>query len=295
MTPSDTSGPRRKWPGFTSPEKMWPEHDDPMKSLARALSDTVFVNYRVVDTDLVFEYIWRYVAELPRSSHVLDAGGGWGRFALPLAVEGFSVTVLDDGPYVAEGRRVAERFGVTDKVKFVEGDLRDTRVERESAGVVLLIEVMEYFPDTATRAKLVNSLLDALRPGGVLIMTAVDKVAMANFQYRRLLFQREIPDLLERGQFHDLRGYLFRPLTPSGFDAVLAGTEGAEIVDRRTLFHLDSQLQALSGLTQSLFYYVPDLPRRLLDANLRLMDDPDYRGRGFFHAAVLRKRGSERG
>lgn len=292
MTSEDSGpGPRRKWPGFTSAAKMWPDHADALKSLVRALTDTVHVNYRVVDSDLMFEYIWRYVKDLPRTSPILDAGGGWGRLALPLVVEGFPVTVLDDGPYVAEGRRVAERLGVGDGIRFVEEDLKSAKLEPESVEVVLLLEVMEYFPDTPARIALLHSLLAALRPGGLLIATAVDKVAMANLQYRRLLFPREIPDLLDSGQFPDLRGYLFRPVTPSQFDAVLDGLEGVEVVDRRTLLHLDSVLQTLGGLNQTLFYYAPDLPARLLEANLKLMDDPDYRGAGFFHAAVVRKLG----
>ncbi|KND38688.1 class I SAM-dependent methyltransferase [Streptomyces acidiscabies] len=102
------------------------------------------------------------------SLDVLDAGGGSGNFAVPLARLGHRVTVVDPSPNAlfALERRAAEA-GVADRVRGVQGDaggLFDV-VERGGYDAVLCHGVLEYVDDPADG---VHNAVAALRPEGVL-------------------------------------------------------------------------------------------------------------------------------
>lgn len=103
---------------------------------------------------------------------VLDAGGGSGKFAVPLARLGHRVTVVDPSPNAlfALERRAAEA-DVADRVQGVQGDahgLFDV-VERGGYDVVLCHGVLEYVDDPAEG---IRNAVAALRAEGVLSLLA---------------------------------------------------------------------------------------------------------------------------
>lgn len=104
---------------------------------------------------------------------VLDAGGGSGHFAVPLAGLGHRVTVVDPSPNAlfALERRAAEE-GVGERVQGVQGDahgLLDV-AERGGYDAVLCHGVLEYVDDPADS---VRNAVAALRPeGGTLSVLA---------------------------------------------------------------------------------------------------------------------------
>ncbi|MGK5632437.1 methyltransferase [Streptomyces sp. URMC 123] len=103
---------------------------------------------------------------------VLDAGGGSGQFAVPVARLGHRVTVVDPSPNAlfALERRAAEA-GVADRVRGVQGDahgLFDV-VDRGAYDVVLCHGVLEYVDDPAEG---VRNAVAALRPAGTLSVLA---------------------------------------------------------------------------------------------------------------------------
>ncbi|GGX40083.1 class I SAM-dependent methyltransferase [Streptomyces chartreusis] len=103
---------------------------------------------------------------------VLDAGGGSGNFAVPLARLGHRVTVVDPSPNAlfALERRAAEAE-VADRVKGVQGDahgLFDV-AERGGYDVVLCHGVLEYVDDPAEG---IRNAVAALRSEGVLSLLA---------------------------------------------------------------------------------------------------------------------------
>ncbi|WP_340562193.1 methyltransferase [Streptomyces sp. GSL17-111] len=104
---------------------------------------------------------------------VLDAGGGSGHFAVPLARLGHRVTVVDPSPNAlfALERRAAEE-DVADRVRGVQGDahgLLDV-AERGGYDAVLCHGVLEYVDDAAEGLR---NAVAALRPeGGVLSVLA---------------------------------------------------------------------------------------------------------------------------
>ncbi|MBX6384723.1 MAG: methyltransferase domain-containing protein [Microbispora sp.] len=108
---------------------------------------------------------------------IVDAGGGTGGFAVPLATLGHAVTVVDPSPdsLAALERRAAET-GVG--VKGLQGDAADLGdlLESGSADLVLCHSVLEYVEDPAGALRAVAGIL---RPGGVVSVLAANSVAAA--------------------------------------------------------------------------------------------------------------------
>lgn len=135
-------------------------------------------------TDLVWEILREVLDDGVKAAHpvdgravldVLDAGGGTGGLAVPLAELGHHVTVVDPSPDALAGleRRAAEA-GVT--VRALQGDadaLLDV-VGPDSADLVLCHSVLEYVDDPAAA---MSSIARTVRHGGVVSVLAANQVA----------------------------------------------------------------------------------------------------------------------
>ncbi|NHC12313.1 methyltransferase domain-containing protein [Motilibacter deserti] len=112
-----------------------------------------------------------------RPLDVLDAGGGTGGFAVPLAERGHNVTVVDPSPdaLAALERRVAEA-GVADRVSAVQGDAAGLLevVSPGSVDLVLCHGVLEHVDDAASA---VAAVAGCLRPGGTLSLLVANRNA----------------------------------------------------------------------------------------------------------------------
>lgn len=116
---------------------------------------------------------------------VLDAGGGTGGFAVPLARRGHRVTVVDPSPdsLAALQRRAAEA-GVGASISAVQGDLADGAADwRRVLGdngydlgydLVLCHNVLEVLDDPAAAVTLLTGML---RPTGVASILAANRMA----------------------------------------------------------------------------------------------------------------------
>lgn len=106
---------------------------------------------------------------------VVDAGGGTGGFAVPLAELGHRVTVVDASPdaLAALERRAAES-GVS--VHAVQGDADDllSVVGPDSADLVLCHSVLEYVDDPAV---VIAALARTVRPGGAISVLVSGRLA----------------------------------------------------------------------------------------------------------------------
>jgi len=108
---------------------------------------------------------------------ILDAGGGTGGFAVPLAGLGHSVTVVDPNPdsLAALERRAAEAQ-VSALVRGVQGDAAGVSevVDAASYDAVLCHSLLEVVDDPAGA---LTGLARALRPGGVASILAANRTA----------------------------------------------------------------------------------------------------------------------
>lgn len=106
---------------------------------------------------------------------VVDAGGGTGGFAVPLAELGHRLTVVDPSPdsLAAAQRRAAE---MDVPLRAVQGDAADlvSVAGPDSADLVLCHSVLEYVDSPAAA---MAAIATVLRPGGVVSVLAASAVA----------------------------------------------------------------------------------------------------------------------
>ncbi len=130
--------------------------------------------------DLLSAALATRVAEVGRPAlDVVDAGGGTGGFAVPLAEQGHRVTVVDPSPdaLAALERRAAE-VGVRERVRAVQGDVAGLLdvVPASSADVLLCHGVLEHVDDPATALSACRAVL---HPGGGVLSLLVAQRAAA--------------------------------------------------------------------------------------------------------------------
>lgn len=120
---------------------------------------------------------WHVIAELrrrglwgPTPRALYDAGGGEGAFAYYVAhrFPAWQVVVADnEADTIARGRRIKQRLGLSN-LEVREVDLREPGDEK-TYDVVLCADVLEHILEDD---RVVKHMTHALRPGGVLIVTA---------------------------------------------------------------------------------------------------------------------------
>jgi S-adenosylmethionine-dependent methyltransferase len=126
--------------------------------------------------DVLQAVVSALVAETGRTQlDVVDAGGGTGGFAVPLASLGHAVTVIDPSPdSLAAAQRRAAEAGVP--LRAVQGDAADlaTVAGEKNADLVLCHSVLEYVDSPAAAMAAIASVL---RPGGAVSVLAASAVA----------------------------------------------------------------------------------------------------------------------
>src|SRR5581483_615941 len=131
-----------------------------------------------VRTAVVWDYLRAALDGLGTAPlRVLDAGGGSGGFAVPLAQLGHLVTVVDPSPdsLAALERRVAEA-GTAQQVRALQGDAADlpSVVGAGEFDVVLCHSVLEVVDDSLVALR---AIAQALRPGGIASVLATNSTA----------------------------------------------------------------------------------------------------------------------
>lgn len=143
-----------------------------------AASRPYLTHWGRVRNAVVWEALTAALADLgPAPLSVLDAGGGTGGFAVPLATLGHRVTVVDPSPdsLAALAQRAAEE-GADTAIHAVQGDLATLldAVAPGSVDVVLCHSVLELADDPAAG---VATVAAALRPGGLASVVAANRTA----------------------------------------------------------------------------------------------------------------------
>ncbi|MCM3886434.1 methyltransferase domain-containing protein [Frankia sp. R82] len=108
---------------------------------------------------------------------VVDAGGGSGGFAVPIAAAGYPVIVVDPSPdALAALRRRATERGLGDRITAVQGDLGDlgALVGNGRADLLLCHSVLDVVDDPAAA---LTQALRVLRPGGGLSLLVAGQAA----------------------------------------------------------------------------------------------------------------------
>ncbi len=276
---------------FTDPHNLWNGKEEWFESLSRVYKDTVYVNYRIIDTDLLVNYILDAVSKHCTSDiRINDFCGGWGRISLPLSKMGIQSRVIDSSQrYLNEGKAIARKWGISEKITFECFDLSNIEnLKFENNNVFLFIEGIEYF-DANNRRRILSVIKNKMKKGDLLIVTAVDKLAYANFQIRKMLFFSKIVEMFCEDKFVDLAGTPFIPLNNSEFYDSLPIDDSLILIDKRKYLQMDNLINAVGNFMQSSYFDHHELAGKLVDLNYRLMFDNEYKDYGFFHIATMRK------
>ena len=169
--------PDRPTPDRPTPDRPTPDRPTPDRPTAPSRGAGPAASAR---TAVVWEVLSAVLAEADpqgRGLDVLDAGGGTGGFAVPLARAGHRVTVVDPSPdsLAALQRRAAEA-GLGDRVVGLQGDLDDLPglVAPGSADLLLCHSVLEVVDDPA---EALSRVAGVLRPGGRLSLLVANRSA----------------------------------------------------------------------------------------------------------------------
>jgi len=153
-------GAQQGRPVQAGPVRRWKD-DDPRTAVVR---------------DALRAVISALVTETGRARlDIVDAGGGTGGFAVPLAGLGHTVTVIDPSPdsLAAAQRRAAE---IAVPLRAIQGDVADLPgvVGEQGADLILCHSVLEYVDAPAAA---MAAIARVLRPGGTVSVLAASAVA----------------------------------------------------------------------------------------------------------------------
>lgn len=135
--------------------------------------------YHRLEFDTTWYIMQRY---LPRAGHVLDAGGGPGRYTLELARRGYDVTLLDMTPANLEfAKRRINRSGVRANVKAViEGSIVD--LSRFADGtfdaVVCTGGPLSHVVDARRRDRAIGELIRVAKPGAPIFVSVMSRLSL---------------------------------------------------------------------------------------------------------------------
>ena len=134
--------------------------------------------------------------QLPESGHVLDAGGGAGRYAVELAQEGYDVTLLDkSSEQVAIARQKAREHGVGDKVIAGVGDVTDLHAAADRYDATLCLGgPLSHVLDAEDRRAAAAELQRVTRPDAPVFVSVMGLLAALQSIVRHAGKMEEAPD-----------------------------------------------------------------------------------------------------
>lgn len=122
-----------------------------------------------------WELLERFLPVPPAT--ILDVGGGPGAYAVPLALAGHAVHLVDAMPLHVEQARDAAAATGTTLASAEVGDARELAFPDGGADAVLLLGPLYHLLEVADRMAALTEAGRVLRPGGVLIAVAISRFA----------------------------------------------------------------------------------------------------------------------
>jgi ubiquinone/menaquinone biosynthesis C-methylase UbiE len=175
----------------------------------------------VVTTDLLMRH-------LPETGHILDLGGGPGRYTDWLAAAGYRVTLADLTPELLDIARA--RIGENpSKIAIVEADARDLSLWPDATyDAILALGPMYHLTTVDDRARATAEIMRVLRPGGIVAIAMIPwyahlrRTLVMSDERRHFADAGWVADLQNDGVFRNdipgrfTSGYGFRPaeITP---------------------------------------------------------------------------------
>lgn len=169
---------------------------------------------------LTLRYLAQHLESLPRNLMVLDAGGGTGSYAIPLAAQGHRVCLLDfSAQMLAVARQKAEQLdsALMERMDFCCATVEEVPdlFSPDHFDLVLCHTLLEYVP---APHDVLRALVAVLRPGGLISVLFVNPIAEV------------LHSALVRGDLEKARVFLHERVSSSDRFGLSRRTFPAEVV-----------------------------------------------------------------
>ena len=230
------------------------------------------------------ELTWRYIEPyLPPTGLVLDAGGGTGKWAIPIAEKGLKVMLLDISTGMLEvARRKVKERGLEERISLVQGDIHEMNFPDGHFDFVLAEGVLEYCADIEQAFR---ELVRVLKPGCFLV-ASVDSLYYVAWAMADSGELDEIPELLQERRYLDEDEVYCNALAPEDF-RILAEESGLEVLK---LIGKPVLCQYLGEEERQGIFSDPKRLEKLLGLELALCERPSLAGAGSHLQLVARRR-----
>lgn len=119
--------------------------------------------------------VMQFLSKLPKGGMVLDIGAGRGYWAFTLEQFGFKVIALENIPKLVEvGNKEVKAKHLSDKMRFIEGDIFDLNFEDNSFDAVIDIGLVQHLRKEDWD-KYRNEIVRVLKPGGMILNVSLSK------------------------------------------------------------------------------------------------------------------------
>ena len=131
---------------------------------------------------------------------MLDVGGGAGIYALPLAREGYLVTLIDPVPmHVEQAAAASENQPGTPLASAEVGDARSLAQDSETVDAILLLGPLYHLTSREDRLRALREARRVVRPGGVVLAAAISRFASTiDGLFNGFLAEEEFEAIVER-------------------------------------------------------------------------------------------------
>ena len=173
------------------------------KEWRRLISDP----YHRLEMDTTLFFLEKY---LPDHGHILDAGGGPGRYTIELARRGYDLTLLDFTPANLEfAKRRIKRAGLKKKVRQVEeGSIVDlSRFDDNSFDAVICTGgPLSHVVDAGERSKAITELIRVAKPGAPVFVSVMSRLSLLVVELMLFQYEIEMPHFIQIRETGDYLG-----------------------------------------------------------------------------------------
>jgi SAM-dependent methyltransferase len=115
---------------------------------------------------------------LAAGARILDLAGGYGRVAIPLARQGYRLTVQDlSADFLRIGRDRAAQAGT--EIEWLQADMRDVPRTAAYDAVINLFSSFGYFEKDEDNEAVLHAVCGALKPGGLFLLDTINREVVA--------------------------------------------------------------------------------------------------------------------
>lgn len=133
------------------------------------------------------EFIQRSIKSRDPKKHILDVGGGSGRFAIPLHRQGYEPTVVEMNKKALLLLKDKER-----DINCIQGDAKSLPLVTSSFDGIIAIGLFSYFRTRTERLSALSECNRVMRNNGFLLFTTINRLSYKNVFKRIIRSERDL-------------------------------------------------------------------------------------------------------